>query len=101
MVSPGSTAAACTAEPHPVGTPQPISASLSRGRSSSTFTQDSSDTVAYSENVPSMHMPPTSSPSAVWNLYVPSVRHPSRMVAPRSHRLDLPVEHQRQCPQTG
>ena len=100
MVSPGSVAAACTAEPKPVGTPQPISTTLSSGRSGSTLMAEFSEMTARSENVPSMHMPPKSSPPP-WNRKVPSGRVPSRMVAPMSHRFDLPVEHHRQCPQTG
>ena len=63
MVSPGSVAAACTAEPNPVGTPQPIRTTLSSGRSSSTLMAEFSEMVARSENVPSMHMPPMSAPS--------------------------------------
>jgi hypothetical protein len=66
IVSPGSVAAACTAEPKPVGTPQPISTTLSSGRSSSTLMAECSEIVARSENVPSMHMPPMSSPPR-WN----------------------------------
>ena len=66
MVSPGSVAAACTAEPKPVGTPQPISTTLSSGRSGSTLMAECSEMTARSENVPSMHMPPRSSPPE-WN----------------------------------
>ena len=62
MVSPGSVAAACTAEPKPVGTPQPIRTTLSSGRSESTLMAEFSEMVEYWENVPSMHMPPRSSP---------------------------------------
>ena len=66
IVSPGSVAAACTAEPKPVGTPQPISTTLSSGRSGSTLTAEYSEMVPYCENVPSMHMPPRSAPFS-WN----------------------------------
>ena len=66
MVSPGSVAAACTAEPTPVGTPQPMSTTLSSGRSGSTLMAECSEMTEYCENVPIMHMPPKSSPPA-WN----------------------------------
>ena len=54
-----------TAEPQPVGTPQPHSTATSSGRSSSTLTTDASWIVAYWENVPSMHIAPASTPSTV------------------------------------
>ena len=73
---------------------------MSSGRSSSTFTHENSEMVAYWEKVPSMHIAPTSWPLA-WKRKVPSGRQPSRMVAPRSHRFGWPVAHQRQCPQEG
>ena len=57
-VSPGFTAAAFTAEPQPVGTPQPTSTALSSGRSSSTLTTEFWWMVAYWLKVPSMHMAP-------------------------------------------
>ena len=57
-VWPGRTSAVLTAEPHPVGTPQPTSTALSRGRSSSTLTAEFWWIVAYWLNVPSMHMAP-------------------------------------------
>ncbi len=62
MVSPGSVSAACTAEPNPVGTPHPISTTLSSGTSGSTLMAECSEITDRSENVPSMHIPPTSSP---------------------------------------
>jgi hypothetical protein len=54
-----------TAEPQPVGTAQPHSTATSSGRSSSTLTTDASWIVAYSENVPSMHIAPAFWPSTV------------------------------------
>src|SRR6266513_1616054 len=99
-VSPGVTSAAYTAEPQPVGTPQPTRTAVSRSMSSSTFTHEVSEIVDHWEKVPSMHMPPRSL-SPLWNRYVPSGRQPSRIVAPRSQRFCWPVEHQRQKPQDG
>ncbi len=46
VVSPGRTLPAFTAVPQPVGTPQPTSATVSSGRSSSILTQECSDTTA-------------------------------------------------------
>ena len=57
-VSPGLTPAAYTAEPHPVGTPQPTRHAISNGMSSSSGTTAHSETTAYSENVPSEQNPP-------------------------------------------
>src|SRR5690606_23302047 len=57
-VSPALTPARCTADPQPVGTPHPITAPTSNGRSSGTSTTEYSDTTAYCENVPSTHRPP-------------------------------------------
>ncbi len=73
---------------------------MSSGRSSSTFTHDISEITARWANVPSMHMPPKSRPSA-WKRNVPSGRQPSRIVAPWSHRFCWPVEQKRQCPHDG
>src|SRR4051812_27759841 len=61
-VSPGRTPAAYTAEPHPVGTPQPTRQATCQGMSSSSGMTAHSDTTAYSENVPSEQKPPRSSP---------------------------------------
>ena len=57
-VSPGRTFAALTADPQPVGTPQPTRTALSSGMSSSTLTTEFWWTVAYWLNVPSMHIAP-------------------------------------------
>src|SRR5215469_9163757 len=46
-VSPACTPAACTAEPQPVGTPQPTRHAISQGISSTSGTQAHSDTTAY------------------------------------------------------
>src|SRR5207245_2829945 len=99
-VSPGSTPAAYTAEPHPVGTPQPTSTAVSRSRSSSTFTHDVSEMVDHWENVPIMHIAPRSWPP-LWNRNVPSGIQPSRIVAPMSQRFCCPVEQNRQKPHDG
>ncbi len=100
VVSPGRTPPAFTAVPHPVGTPQPASATVASGRSSSILTQECSDTTDRCENVPSRHIWPKSSPSA-WNRNVPSGRQLSTNSAPRSHRLVMPRAQNRQCPQVG
>src|SRR5215471_21280242 len=100
VVSPGRTPPALTAVPQPVGTPQPTSATISSGRSSSILTQECSDTVEYSENVPSRHIWPKSRPSA-WKRNVPSGRQLSYRSAPRSHMLVRPREQNRHLPQTG
>src|SRR6201997_4591970 len=100
VVSPGRTPPALTAVPQPVGTPQPASATVSSGRSSSILMQECSDTTDRSENVPSRHIWPKSSPSA-WNRNVPSGRQLSTNSAPRSHRLVMPWAQNRQCPQVG
>ena len=57
-VSPGRTFAVLTAEPQPVGTPQPTSTALSSGRSSSTLTVEFWWTTPYWLKVPRMHMAP-------------------------------------------
>ncbi len=62
-VSPIWTLPVLTAEPQPVGTPQPTSTATSSGRSSSTLTTECSLIVAYWEKVPSMHIAPASLPS--------------------------------------
>src|SRR6516225_2957964 len=100
VVSPGRTPPAFTAVPQPVGTPQPTSATVSSGRSSSILMQECSDTTERWENVPSRHIWPKSSPSA-WNRNVPSGRQLSTNSAPRSHRLVMPWAQNRQCPQVG
>src|SRR5256886_4580805 len=99
-VSPGRTSPALVAEQKPVVTPQLTSAASSNGMSSSIFTQDHSEMTARSENVPSTHMPPRSSPLS-WNLNVPSTRQPMAAFLPASHRFCRPVEQYRQVPQTG
>src|SRR4029077_2856523 len=70
-VSPARTPAACTADPQPVGTPQPTRHAISHGNSSTSGTQAHSDTTAYCEKVPSVQNPPRSSPPR-WNRNVPS-----------------------------
>src|SRR5579872_7157118 len=57
-VSPGETLAVLTAEPQPVGTPQPTSTALSSGRSSSTLTAEFWWITPYWLKVPRMHMAP-------------------------------------------
>ena len=57
-MSPGATFAVFTAEPHPVGTPQPTSTALSSGRSSSTLTAEVWLITPYWLKVPIMHMAP-------------------------------------------
>ena len=57
-VWPGRTLAVLTAEPQPVGTPQPTRTALSSGRSSSTLTTEFWWIVPYWLNVPSMHIAP-------------------------------------------
>ena len=57
-VCPGDTFAVLTAAPHPVGTPQPTSTALSRGRSSSTLTTEFWWITPHWLNVPIMHMAP-------------------------------------------
>src|SRR5689334_8631918 len=100
VVSPGRTPPAFTAVPQPVGTPQPASATVSSGRSSSILMQECSDTTERWENVPSRHIWPKSWPSA-WNRNVPSGRQLSTNSAPRSHRFVMPWAQNRQCPQVG
>src|SRR3954453_17498316 len=99
-VSPGTTSAAYTALHQPVGTPQPTSTTVSSGRSLSTDTQLVSEITLYWLKLPSMHIAPTSWPSACIR-NVPSGRQPSRIVAPRSQMFECPVAQNRQCPQTG
>ena len=86
--------------PQPVGTPQPTRTAVSSGSQSSTLTTEYWEIVARSENVPTRHMAPMSSPPA-WNRAVPSGISPSRVPSPRSHRLCRPVEQYRQVPQLG
>ena len=57
-VSPALSAAELTAEPQPVGTPQPTRTALSSGRSSSTLTHEVWLMTPYWLKVPSMHMAP-------------------------------------------
>src|SRR5215469_13971189 len=90
-VSPGLTLAAYTDEPQPVVTPQPTRQAISNGRSSSTFTQEFSEMTMYRENVPSTHIPPTSTPSR-WNRYVSSSSAPVCAFLPSSQRFWRPVE---------
>src|SRR5487761_1880565 len=99
-VSPACTPAACTADPQPVGTPQPTRHRISHGmswKSSRSGTVAHSDTTAYCENVPSVQKPPMSvSPS--WNRHVPSSNMPVPACRPFTHMFDCPVEHGRQAP---
>jgi hypothetical protein len=99
-VSPGRTPPALTAVPQPVGTPQPTSATVSSGRSSSILMVEYSDTVEYWEKVPSRHIWPKSRPSA-WKRNVPSGRQLSYSSAPRSHRFVMPRAQNRQWPHAG
>src|SRR6516164_3117814 len=102
-VSPARTPAACTADPQPVGTPQPTRHSTSHGmsrKSSRSGTVAYSDTTAYWEKVPSVQNPPMSVlPS--WNRQVPSSNMPVPALSPFTHMLECPVEHGRQAPQAG
>src|SRR6202046_1290153 len=102
-VSPACTPAACTADPQPVGTPQPTRHNSSHGmswKSSRNGTVAHSDTTAYCENVPSVQNPPMSvSPS--WNRQVPSSTMPVPALSPLTHMFWCPVEHGRQAPQAG
>src|SRR5580693_1767153 len=102
-VSPARTPAACTADPQPVGTPQPTRHRTSHGmswKSSRSGTVAHSDTTAYWEKVPSVQKPPMSvSPS--WNRHVPSSNMPVPAFRPFTHMLECPVEHGRQAPQAG
>src|SRR5215467_1002518 len=72
----------------------------SNGMSSSTLTQDHSDSTDHSENEPTTHMPPRSSPFW-WNRKVSSCRQPTPAHLPASHRFCFPVEQYRHLPQTG
>src|SRR5882757_7010560 len=77
-VSPASTPAACTADPQPVGTPQPTRHRISHGmswKSSRSGTVAHSDTTAYWEKVPSVQNPPMSC-SPRWKRHVPSSNMP-------------------------
>src|SRR5215472_8958187 len=102
-VSPARTSAACTAEPQPVGTPQPIRARTSQEmswKSSRSGTVAHSETTAYWEKVPSVQKPPMSvSPS--WNRHVPSSNMPVPAFSPFTHMFECPVEHGRHAPQAG
>src|ERR1700685_3137855 len=102
-VSPACTPAACTAEPQPVGTPQPTRHSSSHGmswKSSRSGTVAHSDTTAYCENVPSVQNPPMSGAPS-WNRQVPSSNMPVPALSPLTHMFWCPVEHGRQAPQAG
>ena len=99
-VCPSRTPAAYTAEPQPVGTPQPTSEAISYGMSSASLMQAHSDTTAYCEKVPSAQKPPTSS-SSVWKRHVPSENMPVPAFFPSSHMFWCPVEHDRHLPQAG
>ena len=54
--------AAYTEDPQPVVTPHATSAAITNGRSSSIGTHEFSGITIHCENVPSTHIPPTSSP---------------------------------------
>src|SRR5829696_7668700 len=99
-VSPARTPAACTALPQPVGTPQPTSAATWNGMSSGMGMTENSLTTAYSENVPSTHSPPKSSPFW-WKRNVPSGNCPVEAFFPSSHRFWRAVEQYRHLPQAG
>ena len=85
-VWPASTPAAWTAEPQPVGTPQPTRQATSKGRSCGTGITEYSETTVYWEKVPSTHNPPKSTPSW-WNRKVPSGNSPVAAFLPESHRF--------------
>src|SRR5215467_2288216 len=102
-VSPARTSAACTAEPQPVGTPQPVRHRTSHGmswKSSRSGTVAHSETTAYWEKVPSVQKPPRSS-SPRWKRHVPSSNMPVPALRPFTHMFECPVEHGRQAPQAG
>src|SRR5215470_3931924 len=102
-VSPARTSAACTAEPQPVGTPQPVRHRTSHGmswKSSRRGTAAHSEMTAYWEKVPSVQKPPRSS-SPRWNRHVPSSNMPVPAFSPFTHMFECPVEHGRQAPQAG
>jgi len=63
VTSPGSTGAPLTAEPHPVGTPQPARQASVRGRSSGILAQLMAGTTVYSEKVETRAICPMSAPS--------------------------------------
>src|SRR5580693_6910246 len=99
-VSPGETFAVFTAEPQPVGTPQPTSTALSSGRSSSTLTQEAWWMTPYWLNVPSMHIAPYWPPGPEMGNLGPG-SEPSSVLAPRSQMDWRPVAQYRQTPQAG
>src|ERR1700730_2712630 len=102
-VSPACPPAACTADPQPVGTPQPTRHRISHGmswKSSRSGTVAHSETTAYCENVPSVQKPPMSvSPS--WKRHVPSSNMPVPALSPFTHMFWCPVEQGRQAPAAG
>ena len=103
-VCPGCTWAELTAEPQPVPTLQPSRQTLSSGRSSSTFTAESAETVVVSTKVEMPHIWPTgvSVPASLSRKSVGSShREPASSPAPRSQRFCWPEAHQRQWPQEG
>ena len=83
--------AAYTDEPHPVVTPHATSAATSNGRSSSIGTHEFSEITIHCENVPSTHIPPTSSPFS-WKRNVPSRNIPVPALRPSLHMFWCPVE---------
>src|SRR5246127_4234707 len=102
-VSPACTPAACTADPQPVGTPQPTRHRSSHGmswKSSRNGTVAHSDTTAYWENVPSVQKPPMSV-SPPGKRHAPSSNMPVPALSPLTHMFECPLEHGRQAPQAG
>src|SRR3954451_6504285 len=99
-VSPARTPAAFTAEPQPVGTPQPTRQATSKGMSSASGMIAHSETTAYCEKVPSEQNPPRYS-SPRWKRKVPSRNMPVPALRPLTHMFWWPVEHGRQEPQAG
>src|SRR5699024_8196143 len=90
------------ADPQPVQTPQPSSAALSRGMSSSILTTEDWWTVTYGAKVPSRHIVPTGSPSGVCTLNPSSLMaRPLSSPAPLSQRFCSPSEHGGHTPQAG
>ena len=98
-MSPARTPAAYTAEPQPVGTPQPTSEPISNGMSSGSLMQAHSSTTAYWEKVPSVQKPPRSL------AFVEAERtvgeHAGPGVLASSHMFWCPVEQDRHLPQAG
>lgn len=92
-MSPGRTAAAFTADPHPVGTPHPTSAATSSGMSFSIRTAEFWWITPYWLNVPSRHIAPYR-PAGPDSRHRSPGRKPRMMFAPWSQIACCPVAHQ-------